>query len=78
MPYEAVRWEEQIGITAAMRERLERDLKTVETFMLDSDELFRQYWLWVMRHAVKQNGNEEKPFNTQIKDQLNKLEGGEA
>lgn len=78
MPYEAVRWEEQIGITAAMRERLERELKTVETFMLDSDELFRQYWLWVMRHAVKQNVNDEKPFNTQFKDQLNKLEGGEA
>ena len=49
-----------------------------DAFLLNDDELFRTYWLWVMRHAVKQRPDEKRIFNSQLSEQLKGAKGGEA
>ena len=78
MPYSDIVWETRIGIPEGKRKQLQADLNAKDTFLLDEDELFRQYWLWVMRHAVKQRPNEGQKFNSQLSEQLKKAKGGKA
>lgn len=78
MPYSDIAWETRIGIPEGKRRQLQNDLRAQDVFLLDEDELFRQYWLWVMRHAVKQRTPEGQKFNSQLTDLLKGAKGEKA
>ena len=78
MPYTDIKWENRIGISEEKKKQLKLDLNMQDAFLLNDDELFRTYWLWVMRHAVKQRPDEKRIFNSQLSEQLKGAKGGEA
>ncbi len=61
-PYASIRWENRLELTEEQISGLKTDLGK-DLFTLDENQLFRSYWLWFVRHAVKRRADESKPFN---------------
>lgn len=80
MPYSGIIWEDELGITEGKIKKLKQQLccEANDLFGISADELYKHYWLWFMRHAVKKKKEEPVVFNKQISSQLNAAKGGRA
>lgn len=62
LPYKDIRWEERLGLNdknLKMIEDMTKDLGK-DVFFVDEDTLYREYFLWFVRHAKKIINDKEK------------------
>lgn len=59
LPYRGVDWCRKMKLLTQNVKSLESLLGS-GAFVLDEDEVYREYWLWFMRHAVKLSKKEDK------------------
>lgn len=52
LPYRGIDWSQKLKLADSSVESLQRLLDS-SAFTLDEDVIYREYWLWFMRHAVK-------------------------
>lgn len=52
LPYRGIDWERKLKLTGSSAKSLQKLLGS-SAFTLDADEVYCEYWLWFMRHAVK-------------------------
>lgn len=79
MPYSGIIWENELGISDEKIVKLKKQLCCEnDLFGVNADEVYKHYWLWFMRHAVKKKKEEPVVFNNQISSQLNAAKGGQA
>lgn len=51
-PYNGIDWPGKLNLADSSKSKLQSLLES-NAFELDADEVYREYWLWFMRHAVK-------------------------
>lgn len=51
-PYHGINWLGKLNLAYSSKSELQRLIGS-NAFELDADEVYREYWLWFMRHAVK-------------------------
>lgn len=51
-PYNGIDWLGKLNLADSSKSKLQSLLES-NAFELDADEVYREYWLWFMRHAVK-------------------------
>ena len=52
LPYKGVDWTRKVKLPKGGLKELQKLIGS-NAFELDADEVYREYWLWFMRHAVK-------------------------
>lgn len=52
LPYKGVDWTRKVKLPKGSLKELQKLIGS-NAFELDADEVYREYWLWFMRHAVK-------------------------
>ena len=59
LPYRGLDWPRKLKLAEGSAEALQGLLGN-DAFTLEADEVYREYWLWFMRHAVKLSNKEGK------------------
>jgi CRISPR-associated protein Csx10 len=54
MPYENIKWEQYLDLDDNKVKLLKNDLGN-NIFTIDKDILFKEYWLWFIKHLKKIN-----------------------
>lgn len=58
-PYRGINWADKLALDKQKQAKL-REMLGKAAFELDESQVYREYWLWFMRHALKLGGKGER------------------